>query len=69
VPTAATSYSVSGLVDWRLAALFIVGGAIGGVLGVVLANRLSGRKQVLSLSFAGIVLAVGIYVLFAALTR
>ena len=35
--TTAASYAVSGLVDWPLAILFIVGGALGGLLGIKLA--------------------------------
>lgn len=58
----AASYAVSGLVDWRLAVLFIVGGAAGGLLGISLARILSGRKQILSRIFAAIVIAVGLYI-------
>ena len=61
--TTAASYAWSGLIDWPLAALFIVGGALGGLLGIRLAHRLAGYKHALSLTFAGIVIAVGIYVI------
>lgn len=60
--TTAASYAVSGLVDWRIAALFIVGGAAGGVLGIMLAKRLATHKRALSLVFSGVVVTVGIYV-------
>jgi uncharacterized protein len=60
--TSATSYAISGLVDWRLAALFIAGGGGGGVLGVWLGQRLAGHKRILSTIFAGVVIAVGFYV-------
>jgi uncharacterized membrane protein YfcA len=60
--TTAASYAVSGLVDWRLAALFIAGGALGGVLGLQLARRLSGRKHALTVTFSAIVIGVGLYV-------
>jgi uncharacterized membrane protein YfcA len=60
--TTATSYAFSGLVDWRIAALFIVGGAAGGMLGIMLAKRLAGHKRALSLVFSGVVITVGIYV-------
>lgn len=60
--TTAASYATSGLVDWPLAGLFIAGGALGGLVGTKLAHRLSGHKHTLSRIFAGIVIAVGIYV-------
>jgi uncharacterized membrane protein YfcA len=66
--TTATSYALSGLVDWRIAALFIVGGAAGGMLGIMLAKRLAGRKRALSLVFSGVVVTVGIYVVTRSLT-
>ena len=39
--TTAASYAWSGLVDWPLAVLFIVGGALGGLLGIRLAHHLA----------------------------
>jgi hypothetical protein len=67
--TTAASYAWSGLVDWQLAALFIVGGAGGGVVGITLARRLAGHKHALTLTFSGIVIAVGLYVLARSLMR
>jgi uncharacterized protein len=64
--TTAVSYAVSGLVDWRLAILFVIGGAAGGSLGFRLGARLAGRKRALSLVFSAITIAVGIYVVGAA---
>jgi uncharacterized protein len=64
--TTAVSYAVSGLVDWRLAVLFVIGGAAGGSLGFRLGARLAGRKRALSLVFSAITIAVGIYVVGAA---
>ena len=61
--TTAASYAVSGLVDWPLAGLFIVGGALGGLAGIRLARHLAGHKRALSLAFSGIVIAVGLYVI------
>ena len=66
--TTAASYAVSGLVDWPLATLFIFGGAIGGVFGIALAHRLASHKHSLTLTFSGIVIAVGLYVVARALT-
>jgi len=61
--TTAASYAWSGLVDWLLAALFIAGGAAGGFVGIKLAHRLAGHKYALTLIFAGVVIAVGLYVI------
>jgi uncharacterized membrane protein YfcA len=61
--TTAASYAFSGYVDWRIAALFVIGGAIGGLIGLLLGKRLAGYKRALSLTFSGIVVAVGLYVI------
>jgi uncharacterized membrane protein YfcA len=60
--TTAASYAFSGLIDWRVAALFIGAGIVGGFFGGRAAKRLSGEKQKLKLIFAGVVAAVGVYV-------
>ncbi len=60
--TTAANYAVSGLVDWRIAALFIVGGIAGGFVGVAGSRRLSGSKHALRITFALMVIAVGLYV-------
>ncbi|WDR05262.1 sulfite exporter TauE/SafE family protein [Devosia rhodophyticola] len=59
--TTALSYAFSGLVDWPLAALFIGGGLIGGLLGTRAAVALSERKGVLNVAFASLVIIVAIY--------
>jgi uncharacterized protein len=61
--TTAASYAWSGLIDWPLAGLFIVGGALGGLLGIKLAKHLAGYKHALSLTFSGVVIVVGLYVI------
>jgi hypothetical protein len=62
--TTAVSYAWSGLIDWPLAFLFIVGGALGGLLGIRLAHHLAaGYKHALTLTFSGIVIAVGLYII------
>jgi uncharacterized membrane protein YfcA len=66
--TTAASYAWSGLVDWRLAGLFVVGGALGGLLGIRLARHLAGHKHALTRIFSGIVIAVGLYVVIRSLT-
>ena len=61
--TTAASYAWSGLIDWPLAILFIVGGALGGLLGTRLAHHLASYKHALTFTFSGIVIAVGLYVI------
>lgn len=58
----AVSYAFSGFVDWSLAGLFVLGGLAGGLAGVILGTALAGRKQVLNLPFATLVMVVGIYI-------
>jgi hypothetical protein len=58
----AASYAVSGLVDWWLAGLFILGGAAGGLAGTALGKVLAKRRQVLGVVFAGLVMVVGLYI-------
>ena len=66
--TTAASYAWSGFVDWPLAGLFILGGAAGGLVGIKLAKHLAGHKNMLSFTFAGIVITVGIYVVSRSIT-
>lgn len=60
--TTATNYALSGLIDWRLASLFVAGGFIGGFFGTRLAIVLADRKELLQIMFAVIVITVGLYV-------
>lgn len=62
--TTAANYALSGLVDWRLVALFVIGGVIGSLFGGRLATRLAPQKQTLSRVFAAIVASVGVYVVW-----
>lgn len=64
--TTAASYASSGLIDWPLAGVFIVGGAVGSFAGAWLASRLADRKGALNLVFAGLIVAVALYMLFRA---
>jgi len=66
--TTAASYAWSGLIDWPIAGLFIVGGALGGLLGTRLARHLAGYKHGLSLTFSSIVIVVGLYVISRSIT-
>ncbi len=62
--TTATSYAFSGLVDWVVAAEYIIGGLVGGIIGLRLALRLAGRKAALNRIFAGLVFVVALYMLY-----
>lgn len=65
--TTAASYALDGLVDWRIAGLFIGGGLIGGAAGASFATHLSKQRGALQRVFAGIVFAVAAYMLWRTL--
>ena len=60
----AASYAAGGLIDWRIAALFIGGGLAGGFTGAIFATRLAQQRQTLQRIFAGVVFAVAAYMLY-----
>lgn len=62
--TTAISYALDGLVDWRIAGFFVLGGIGGGIVGTSLAKRLAARKDMLTRVFSGVVMAAGIYVVY-----
>ena len=61
--TTAINYAASGLVEWRVAALFVIGGVAGGWLGARLALRLARTRGALNLVFAVAVVVVAGYML------
>ena len=61
--TTALNYAVSGLVDWRLAVLFIGGGIVGGLAGVATARFLGRQRGALNVLFACVIFAVATYML------
>jgi uncharacterized membrane protein YfcA len=65
--TTALSYAADGLIDWRIALLFIGGGILGGLIGAGLATRLAQQRGVLQRVFAGVVFAVAAYMLWRTL--
>jgi uncharacterized membrane protein YfcA len=65
--TTATSYAADGLIDWRIALLFIGGGLIGGAIGAAFATRLSKQRGALQRLFAWVVFAVAAYMLWRSL--
>src|SRR5512146_90939 len=60
--TTAVSYAASGLVVWRVAGLFIIGGLAGGYAGIEAAKALAERKRMLAVAFSAVVAVVGLYV-------
>jgi len=62
--TTAFNYALSGLVNWTVAAEFICGGFVGGLVGMRLASHLSQFKSALNLVFASLIFVVAIYVLY-----
>ena len=64
--TTALTYAGAGLIDWPLTAIFIVGAVLGGLGGTRVGQALSTRKAILGRVFAGIVVAVGAFVIVKA---
>jgi uncharacterized membrane protein YfcA len=65
--TTAANYELSGLIDWKLTALFIAGGFVGGLFGARVAGYLAARRGLLNIVFAGIIVLVAIYMLVRSL--
>ena len=62
--TTAGNYAASGFVDWLLAVLFVIGGALGGLIGASAARALAVRKSGgLHVVFAGLIVLVACYML------
>lgn len=61
--TTAVSYAWSGLISWRLAAIFILGGLVGGLAGTSSARYLSLQRGALNAVFASIIIVVALYML------
>ena len=61
--TTAINYAISGLIDWKVAALFIAGGLVGGIFGTRVAIHLAADRRKLIYVFAAVIFAVAIYML------
>lgn len=61
--TTAANYAWSGLIDWRLAAIFLAGGVVGGLAGAALARHLADKRGALNVTFALVIFAVATYML------
>lgn len=62
--TTAANYALSGLIAWTLAAEFIGGGIIGGLVGMRLALHFSKQRATLNRIFAGLIFVVAAYMLY-----
>ena len=62
--TTAITYAIAGLVNWRVAVIFVLGGIAGGLAGTKLSVRLSENRAVLSRIFAVAVIFVAAFVLW-----
>lgn len=65
---AATSanYAISGMVDYSLILLLLAGGAMGGVIGILLSKWLAGRLRAARVAFAVMIIAVAVFVAWQA---
>jgi len=61
--TTAGTYAAAGLVDWTLAAVFVLGGLLGSRLGARAGQALSQRRGALTQVFAAVILLVAAYML------
>lgn len=61
--TTASSYAWAGLVDWRVAAIFIAGGVAGGLIGARVARIMDRKRGALNVLFAGLIFVVALYML------
>lgn len=67
--TTAVSYAISGLVEWPVAGVFVIGGVAGGYAGVRVAQALASRRRLAGLIFSAVVAVVGLYVTARAFAR
>jgi len=65
--TTAANYALSGLVDWWLAAQFVAGGAVGGVIGIALGRLIGRSRNGLRYLFSAVVIGVGGFVIWEGL--
>jgi uncharacterized protein len=59
----ASSYATAGLIDWRIALIFVAGGIGGGIAGMAAGRRLAAHKGALGSVLAAVIVTVGLYIL------
>lgn len=62
--TTAASYAASGLVDWWVFVLYIIGGILGGIGGAAVSSRLGQNKRLLQVIFSVVIIIVALYMLY-----
>ncbi len=62
--TTAANYAVSGFVDWKIATLFILGGALGGVVGIFAGKLLGKSANGLNYLFSLVIILVGAWIVW-----
>jgi len=65
--TTALNYAFSGLVNWPLAFVFILGGAAGSIAGAMAIKRLADRRGAISVLLAAVIFTVAAYMIARAL--
>jgi uncharacterized membrane protein YfcA len=60
----ALNYAASGLVDWPVAAEYIAGGVVGGIVGMKSACHLAHQRNTLNRVFAALVFVVAFYIIW-----
>lgn len=60
----ALSYMASGLIDWNLALLFIIGGTIGSLGGMRVARAMAETSGALTIFFSGVIFCVATYMIW-----
>jgi uncharacterized protein len=63
----AFNYALAGWVLWPMAAAFFAGGIVGGMAGAKLAVRLAASRNMLGLTFSGLLVLVAVYMLYRSL--
>ena len=61
----AANYARSGLINWMLVGLFVIGGFVGSLAGMKAARKLTGSGERLNSIFAAFVIALGLYILLS----
>lgn len=62
--TTSVTYGLSGLINWPVAAEYLLGGFAGGAAGMMLASRFATHKATLNRIFASLVFVVAFYMLY-----
>jgi uncharacterized membrane protein YfcA len=65
--TTAANYAFSGLIDWPLALVFVLGGALGSMGGIGMAERLGSKTGRLTTLFALLIFVVALYMIWKGL--